>query len=71
MTRVYDINGNPREKHDVDDDDGSYGSFCNTEVYALVEDMDNGANTFYDFGYLFFWYVSLGTILELLDLVMI
>jgi hypothetical protein len=51
---------NPREEHDVGDDDGYYGSCCSTRVSTLVEDMESGANALHDFGALFLWDVRLG-----------
>jgi hypothetical protein len=55
MTRVCAIHVNPREEHDIEDDDGSYGSCCSTRVSTLVEDMESGANPLHDFGASFYW----------------
>jgi hypothetical protein len=56
---VYAIHVNPGEVHDVGDDDGSYGSCCNTRVSTLVIDIESGASALHDFGAFFLWNVKL------------
>jgi hypothetical protein len=46
---------NPREEHDVRDDDDSYGSCCSIGISTLVEGMESGANTLHNYGVLFLW----------------
>jgi len=53
----YDVK--PKE-HDVEDDNGYYGSCCSTRVSTLVEDMKSNTNALHDFGALFLWDVRLG-----------
>jgi len=51
---------NPREKHEIKDDDGYYGSCCRNRVSTLVKDMESGANALHNFGALLLWDVKLG-----------
>jgi hypothetical protein len=60
MTRVYAIYMNPRKEHDIEHDDGSYGSCCSTKFSTLVEDTKSGANALHYFLALFFWDVRQG-----------
>jgi hypothetical protein len=60
MTRVCATHVNPREEHDVEDDNGCYGSCCSTKVLTLEKDMENRANALHGFGALLFWDVWLG-----------
>jgi hypothetical protein len=53
--KVYAMHVNPREEHDVGDDDDYYGSCCSSRVSTLAKDMSSGANSLHDFGFLFFW----------------
>jgi hypothetical protein len=47
---------NPREEHDVGDDDGlSCDSCCSARVSTLVEDMESGVDTLHDFVALLMW----------------
>jgi hypothetical protein len=37
MTKAFVIHVNPREEHDIQDDDISCGSYCSTNISTLVE----------------------------------
>jgi hypothetical protein len=51
---------NPREEHDIGDDDGYYGFCCSIRVSTLVEVMEGGVDALHYFGPWFLWDVRLG-----------